>query len=226
MINFDKGVLMKDTVLLIGDNNKYINFVESELANADFDVIISSSLSAIEALMKEEEIKLIIAEEKSLDNILYLRESGYNQPMVAIYKYYNEDFILDALDNGVDDCISILCSRKLFLAKIKNIIKRFYKNFDVIRYKDITFTSNNNNFYLKGTSLELTKLEKQLLLEFLKNANKILSRDSLLENVWSENFNIQLRTVNVAVKRLRDKINLYMGDDYIKSVRGQGYLFS
>jgi DNA-binding response OmpR family regulator len=60
---------MKDTVLLIGDNNKYINFVESELANADFDVIISSSLSAIEALMKEEEIKLIIAEEKSLDNI-------------------------------------------------------------------------------------------------------------------------------------------------------------
>jgi DNA-binding response OmpR family regulator len=146
--------------------------------------------------------------------------------MVAIYKYYDEDFILEALDNGVDDCISILCSRKLFLAKIKNIIKRFYKNFDVIRYKDITFTSNNNNFYLRGTSLELTKLEKQLLLEFLKNANKILSRDSLLENVWSENFNIQLRTVNVAVKRLRDKINLYMGDDYIKSVRGQGYLFS
>jgi DNA-binding response OmpR family regulator len=146
--------------------------------------------------------------------------------MVAIYKYYDEDFILEALDNGVDDCISILCSRKFFLAKIKNIIKRFYKNFDVIRYKDITFTSNNNNFYLRGTSLELTKLEKQLLLEFLKNANKILSRDSLLENVWSENFNIQLRTVNVAVKRLRDKINLYMGDDYIKSVRGQGYLFS
>jgi DNA-binding response OmpR family regulator len=115
---------------------------------------------------------------------------------------------------------------KVFLARIRNLFKRYYKNYDVIKYKNLTFMSKNNSFYVNGNSLKLTRLEKSLLLEFLKNTNTILSRDSLLENVWEENFNVKIKTVNVAVKRLRDKINLYLGDNYIKSVRGQGYLFS
>lgn len=141
-------------------------------------------------------------------------------------EYYNENFILKAFNEGVDDCISVMSGVKVFLARIRNLFKRYYKNYDVIKYKNLTFMSKNNSFYVNGNSLKLTRLEKSLLLEFLKNTNTILSRDSLLENVWEENFNVKIKTVNVAVKRLRDKINLYLGDNYIKSVRGQGYLFS
>lgn len=222
---------MEETVLVIGSNETNIDSVESELIKSSYDVITSNNLSIIESILKEEDVMMIIIDESFLElennkMIPYLRMYGYNQPIVVLYEYYNENFIVNAFNDGVDDCISTLCGAKILLARIKNLFKRYYKNFDVIKYKDITFTSKNNSFYVNGSSLKLTRLEKSLLLEFLKNTNKILSRDVLLENVWEENFNVKIKTVNVAVKRLRDKINLYLGDNYIKSIRGQGYLFS
>lgn len=216
---------MKDSILIIGNDNKSVDSIESILINADFDVITSSSFHILNALIQEENIKLIILEDKFLDHVFDVREAGYNLPIILLYENYIEDLIIKALNNGVDDYISYSCSNKLFLSKIKNLIKRYYKNFDVIKYKDITFNSNTNNFYIKNTLVELTKQEKELLLEFFKNSNKILSRDLLIETVWSEHFDISFTAVNVAVKRLKDRLNSYKSDTYIKAVRGQGYLF-
>lgn len=220
-----RGIPMKDSILIIGNDNKSVDSIESILINADFDVITSSSFHILNALIQEENIKLIILEDKFLDHVFDVREAGYNLPIILLYENYIEDLIIKALNNGVDDYISYSCSNKLFLSKIKNLIKRYYKNFDVIKYKDITFNSNTNNFYIKNTLVELTKQEKELLLEFFKNSNKILSRDLLIETVWSEHFDISFTAVNVAVKRLKDRLNSYKSDTYIKAVRGQGYLF-
>lgn len=220
-----RGIPMKDSILIIGNDNKSVDSIESILINADFDVITSNSFHILNALIQEEDIKLIILEDKFLDHVFDVREAGYNLPIILLYENYIEDLIIKALNNGVDDYISYSCSNKLFLSKIKNLIKRYYKNFDVIKYKDITFNSNTNNFYIKNTLVELTKQEKELLLEFFKNSNKILSRDLLIETVWSEHFDISFTAVNVAVKRLKDRLNSYKSDTYIKAVRGQGYLF-
>ncbi len=222
---------MEETILVIGLNDAYVDQVESELLKTNYDVITTDNLSVIESVLKEEDIMMIIIDETFLEHendklIPHLRMYGYNQPIVVLYEYYDEKFILKAFNEGVDDCISVMCGAKVFLARIRNLFKRYYKNYDVIKYKNITFISRSNSFYVNGNTLKLTRLEKSLLLEFLKNTNTILSRDCLLENVWEENFNVKIKTVNVAVKRLRDKINLYLGDNYIKSIRGQGYLFS
>jgi DNA-binding response OmpR family regulator len=222
---------MEETILVIGSNETYIDTVESELVKTNYDVITTDNLSIVKSVLKEEDVMMIIVDEAYLEQendklVPHLRMYGHNQPIVVLYEYYNENFILKAFNEGVDDCISVMSGVKVFLARIRNLFKRYYKNYDVIKYKNLTFMSKNNSFYVNGNSLKLTRLEKSLLLEFLKNTNTILSRDSLLENVWEENFNVKIKTVNVAVKRLRDKINLYLGDNYIKSVRGQGYLFS
>jgi DNA-binding response OmpR family regulator len=222
---------MEETILVIGSNETYIDTVESELVKTNYDVITTDNLSIVKSVLKEKDVMMIIVDEAYLEQendklVPHLRMYGHNQPIVVLYEYYNENFILKAFNEGVDDCISVMSGVKVFLARIRNLFKRYYKNYDVIKYKNLTFMSKNNSFYVNGNSLKLTRLEKSLLLEFLKNTNTILSRDSLLENVWEENFNVKIKTVNVAVKRLRDKINLYLGDNYIKSVRGQGYLFS
>jgi DNA-binding response OmpR family regulator len=222
---------MEETILVIGSNETYIDTVESELVKTNYDVITTDNLSIVKSVLKEEDVMMIIVDEAYLEQendklVPHLRMYGHNQPIVVLYEYYNENFILKAFNEGVDDRISVMSGVKVFLARIRNLFKRYYKNYDVIKYKNLTFMSKNNSFYVNGNSLKLTRLEKSLLLEFLKNTNTILSRDSLLENVWEENFNVKIKTVNVAVKRLRDKINLYLGDNYIKSVRGQGYLFS
>jgi DNA-binding response OmpR family regulator len=217
---------MKETILIIGNNDSCTNHIESQLSNAIYDVISSDSLQIIESLLREEDIRLIILRENFLDTLTILREWGYNQPVVAMYQEYNETFLLHAFEEGVYDCISTLMNSKIFIARIKNILRIANYEFEVIKYKDLTFMPNNNNFFVKGNFVKLTKLEKMLLLEFFKNTNKILSRNILLEHVWEEHFDVQIKTVNVAVKRLRDKINYYIDDNYIKSIHGQGYMFS
>mgnify|MGYP000558964611 CR=1 FL=1 len=61
--------------------------------------------------------------------------------------------------------------------------------------------------------------------EFIKNKNILLSREYLLEKVWQDSFDKQEKTVNVAIKRLKDKIDPNSKKNYIKSVRGEGYIF-
>ncbi len=78
---------------------------------------------------------------------------------------------------------------------------------------------------MEEKDIELTSLETTLLLEFIKNKNILLSREYLLEKVWQDSFDKQEKTVNVAIKRLKDKIDPNSKKNYIKSVRGEGYIF-
>ncbi len=59
----------------------------------------------------------------------------------------------------------------------------------------------------------------------MKNKDILLSRETLLDRVWEDSFDTKLKTVNVAVKRLKEKIDPKSKKDYIKSVRGEGYIF-
>ena len=79
--------------------------------------------------------------------------------------------------------------------------------------------------FIEGKEIVLTHLEKDLLLEFMQNINKVLSREELLQRVWRDSFDKQLKTVNVAVKRLKEKIDPENKKQYIKSIRAEGYMF-
>ena len=72
----------------------------------------------------------------------------------------------------------------------------------------------------------MTKLEFDLLAVFIKNKNRALGRDFLLQNIWSENDATKKRTVNVAINRLRNKIDPKDEKEYILPIRGIGYKFS
>ena len=78
-------------------------------------------------------------------------------------------------------------------------------------------------FELNGKKVEVTKLEFDLLYEFIVNKNSVLDRDYLLENVWGDGELYQYKTVNVAINRLKDKIDPDKSKDYIQTVRGVGY---
>jgi DNA-binding response OmpR family regulator len=155
---------MEETILVIGSNETYIDTVESELVKTNYDVITTDNLSIVKSVLKEEDVMMIIVDEAYLEQendklVPHLRMYGHNQPIVVLYEYYNENFILKAFNEGVDDCISVMSGVKVFLARIRNLFKRYYKNYDVIKYKNLTFMSKNNSFYVNGNSLKLTRLE-------------------------------------------------------------------
>jgi DNA-binding response OmpR family regulator len=78
---------------------------------------------------------------------------------------------------------------------------------------------------VENNEVELTKLEFELLTLFIKNKNRALDREYLLQNVWNDNESTQKRTVNVTINRLKKKIDPFENKEYIVPVRGIGYKF-
>lgn len=111
------------------------------------------------------------------------------------------------------------------LARVKSVIKRSSNDIEVLKVRDIVYNFSSKTFCIEEKDIELTSLETTLLLEFIKNKNILLSREYLLEKVWQDSFDKQEKTVNVAIKRLKDKIDPNSKKNYIKSVRGEGYIF-
>ncbi len=222
---------MEGTILMISKNESSADFIESKLIEVNYDVIVTDRLSLVESIINEENITMAIIDESFLEFeedklISNLRMHPYNFPIIALYRNYDKDFILKAFNEGVDDCMPFQCDLKIFFARIKNLFRRYYKNYEIIKYKNITYFSENNRFYVNDELLDLTKLEKSLFLEFLKNTNKLVSRDDLVANVWKEKFDVQYKSINVAIKRLRDKITDNIGENHIQTIKGQGYIFS
>ncbi len=137
----------------------------------------------------------------------------------------NDEDILQGFDSHADDYITKPFNLKELCARVKAVIKRSSKEVDVLKIKDIVYKSSNKKFYIDNIEVELTNLEHDLLLEFIKNKDILMTREHLLNTVWEDSFDKKEKTVNVAIKRLKAKIDPDGTKDYIRSVRGEGYIF-
>jgi two-component system, OmpR family, alkaline phosphatase synthesis response regulator PhoP len=111
------------------------------------------------------------------------------------------------------------------LLRVKSILKRTSKKLQEgkLSYRDLVLDKSTRTLSVDGTIVEVTKLEFDLLSEFIMNKNSVLERDYLLENVWGDSENYQYKTVNVAINRLKEKIDPNKTKEYIQTVRGVGY---
>ena len=157
--------------------------------------------------------------------IASIREDGYNQPVIYVSAKDSSEDILEGFESGGDDYITKPFNINELKARVKAVIKRTKKIKDVIKYRDIVYNKANKIFTINGEDIKLTHLEHNLLLEFMKNQNILLSREVLLENVWADSLNKQVKTVNVAIKRLKENIDPTGEKNYIQAVRGEGYIF-
>jgi DNA-binding response OmpR family regulator len=220
---------MDNTVLIVEDEEDILDLIEYTLAKAGYETIGCLDTSNVKAILDEEQIDLIIMDRNlpGLEGSVFIqniRNDGYNQPVIYLTAKDSSDDIIEGFDRGGDDYITKPFNIDELKARIKAILKRTVKDQEVIRYKDIVYKANSKTFYIESEKVKLTHLEHDLFLEFLKNQNILLSRESLLEDVWPDSFDKKLKTVNVAIKRLKEKIDPAGEKEYIKSVRGEGYI--
>ncbi len=130
---------------------------------------------------------------------------------------------IHGLELGADDYITKPISTKIILLKIKKLLKM---ESDEFFYLDgLTFDYNRFKVIIDGeTEIILSKREALLLEYFFRNENIILGRETLLNEVWGFEFSGEERAVDTLVTRLRKKLGIY--GDYIKSIRGVGYVFN
>jgi len=221
---------MNTTILIVEDEEDILDLMEYTLSKEGYDVITCIDTTNVKNILDEEDISLILMD-RNLPNvegsryISSLRLEGYNHPVIYVSAKDSSDEIVEGFESGGDDYITKPFNLNEFKARVKALIKRTQKVQDILKYKDIIYNAQNKIFNIAGKDIKLTHLEHDLLLEFMKNQNILLSRDVLLEKVWRDSLSKKSKTVNVAIKRLKEHIDPSGEKKYIQAIRGEGYIF-
>lgn len=223
--------MQNNTILVVEDEQDILDLIEYTLTKDGYDVISCLNTKLVEQLLNEENINLIIMD-RNLPNIegsmfiKSLRAKGYNHPVIYLTAKDKEEDILEGFNRGADDYITKPFNLEVLKARVKAVIKRSSKNVEIEKIRDIVYKASQKKFIIADKEINLTHLEHDLLLEFFKNKDVLLSRETLLQNVWEDYTDVKSKTVNVAIKRLKEKIDPTGKKEYIKSVRGEGYIFA
>ena len=217
-------------ILIVEDEIDILELLEYTLQSEGYKVFTFEDTQNVKETLENEDIDLILMDRNlpSIEGSVFiekLRENGFNQAVIYVSAKDSHNNVLEGFERGGDDYITKPFDIDELKARVKAVLKRIKKEVNVLKHKDIIFNVSKSEILIDNQKIELTHLEKKLLLEFMKNIDKVLTREILLENVWENNFDTNIKTVNVAVNRLKEKIDPLKNKNYIKSVRGEGYIF-
>jgi DNA-binding response OmpR family regulator len=221
---------MSAFIVIVEDEEDILELIEYNLDKEGFDVMGFTSTKNVAQLLEEESVDLLIMDRnlpgvEGSEFVAQMRDIGVETPVIYLTAKNKESDIEEGFERGGDDYITKPFNMKELILRIKAVLKRTKKDKTEgkVIYRDITLDLGSRELFIEGNNIELTKLEFDLLHTLISNQNIVLDRDYLLEHVWGGDAIYQDRTVNVAINRLKEKIDPDKSKEYIKTVRGVGY---
>ena len=146
-------------------------------------------------------------------------------PIIMLTAKGEDEDKIKGLNSGADDYITKPFSFPELLARIKALLRRSKPSLvsDIVEFEDLKVDRLTRRVFRKNKEIHLGPKEYDLINFFIKNPKRVYSRDQILENVWSDNINVETRTVDVHIRRLRQNININGLKELIRTVRSAGY---
>lgn len=220
---------MSPTILLIDNNYETIEGLKELLEQNGFQVYFAlSSGKGLELLrLHQPNIVLLevdIPERDGLEICSEIREqTRYNATYIIFYSQKNDNFLqISAFNHGADDFIQKPCSQRLLISKLRSYLRRQNYNRGAALPNEQNHLQIDFEKYLvvKGSeAIELPKKEFEILTLLYNSPGKVFSRDEIKNQIWGMNGDVKNRTIDVHVKKLREKI----GEEFIKTIKGVGY---
>lgn len=221
---------MNTLILIVEDEEDILELMEFNLSKEGFETMGFLNTKRVAEVLSEEKVDLILMDRnlpgtEGSEFVASLRRQGVDTPVIFISAKDKDSDIEQGFERGGDDYLTKPFSMKELILRVKAILRRTQKvaNEGTITYRDIIINPAARTVAIENNNIELTKLEFDLLYELINNQNIVLDRNYLLDTVWGSDDVYQDRTVNVAINRLKDKIDPDKSKDYLKTVRGVGY---
>lgn len=223
---------MKKNVMVLEDDVDLAEGIELSLQSDGLNFVICSTIEDARIAMQEQKFDLMIfdinlPDGNGLDFCREIRQKISN-PIALLTAKDMELDIVKGLESGADDYITKPFSLMVLRARIRALLRRSSIRNEQ-EYKDsvFLFRFETMEFYKNGIPIELSKTEQRILYLLIANPNIIISRERLLEWVWSDGTEyVEGNALSVGIRRLRDKLEDDSSNpDHIKTVYGKGYMW-
>lgn len=226
--------MKKDIKIAIIEDDENLRFLVSHrLKNEGYSVSETGDGDDAERLILEEQPDIVLLDwmlpgKQGSDICKNVRNKGFEKIIIMMTAKAQDVDKIDAYNFGVSDYVTKPFNMDVLVALIENKIRYIVSNdrSEAHKFGDIEHHPNTHSLLKEGKKVELTILENRILLYFLQNVNKVVHREELMMVVWGYNSDVNTRTLDMHIVRLRKKIEDNPDTPrYLQTVRGIGYKF-
>lgn len=222
-------------VLVVIPNSSIGDRIEQAFYRANFEVVRTDDSRRAINLLKTENPQVMVVDRDLVNGTIkeitqLLQKRCRKTALVLLSKNKKVEERIHALDNGADDCLVKPLEVDELVAKVKALIRRIQivdHEPKTLRIKDLDINLDTHEVRKEGRLIDLTYTQFKLLYLLVSNRGYVFTRDEILKKVWGENVYVTDRTVDVHVKRLREKLGEQKySSKYIQTIHGLGYRFA
>ncbi|NDD29732.1 MAG: DNA-binding response regulator [Proteobacteria bacterium] len=226
---------MKEKILVVDDEESMVDVIRYSLEKAGYLVCSASDGEEALRVAREEKPNLVVLD------LMLPRLDGYEVCKIMCVEFGMPIIMLTAKDDevdkvvglevGADDYLTKPFSPRELVARVRAHLRRDKRRApqeapNEMRFGELSINFDRREVHLGPRRIDLTPREFDVLSHLSQNANKVVTRESLLDKVWGYDYYGEDRIVNVTIARLREKIETDAAHPrYVTTVRGAGYLF-
>jgi len=224
----------KEIKIALAEDDENLRFLVAERMQSEgYKVLEASNGDEAEAIILNEQPDIVLLDwmmpgKQGSEVCTSVRAKGFDKLIIMMTAKGQDVDKIEAYNFGVSDYITKPFNMDVLVAMIDNKIKFSLNNekSESYRFANMEHLPNTHLLIKDGKKTELTILENRILLYFLKNQNKVINREELMMEVWGYNADVNTRTLDMHIVRLRKKIeNNADSPQYLQTVRGIGYKF-
>lgn len=220
-------------ILVLEDDESLNRGISLKLSKEGYEVLSAAGVSEAKSLYSENEVALVISDITMEDGngLEFCRQLRKESSVYLIFltALDQEVDIVNGYDAGADDYITKPFSLMVLISKVNAWMRRISQKVEgrqILSSGNIRMDCREMKVYKDDKEILLSKRELQLLLYFLRNPKQILSKEQILGQVWDvEGQFVDDNTVPVTIGRLKKKVSEGEEPEYIKNVRGMGYIW-
>ncbi|MBT1018033.1 response regulator transcription factor [Canibacter sp. lx-72] len=220
-------------ILIVEDDSAILNMLEIALRHEGWHIYTARSGSAALAQVTAHNPDLIVLdimlpEISGIGIVAQLRETGHTQPVLFLTALDEVTDKIKGLTAGGDDYVTKPFSVAELIARIRALLRRSQAHSTAapeqrLQVADIVMHEDTYEVTRNGVNIELTTTEFELLRYLMRNTGRVLSREQIIDRVWSYDYQGKTSVVELYISYLRRKLEVAGGDKIIHTVRGVGY---